>query len=226
METKIDNICNELRDFSQALKQEATGRIKNILPTTDTGINTDANVIGHPYVSNPERPWIVAGSAALAVGVFGAIFSNSTWPYVVGSGGVASILYGQTKKRRHEITNLSQPKQSAFEPKSYEVIEKVIEISKIVEAKWRNRVEDCKVMVQQAIKASTATPEVKDSLMSHTFTTERISIDFDSVVSRIESQPASSYPSILSDFERMLNNCVDRTTTEQLAIYKNISHNI
>ncbi len=215
-----------LRDFAQSLKQETTKMIKEAIQTKrDEALPLVVNR-KQSYVSNPERPWILAGGTALVVGVLGAVFSWGAWSYVVGGAGVVTILYGQTKKKPQDRTEVVRTRESVSEPKGYEVAEKVIEISKMVEDKWRTKVEECKVMVQKAIEMSSASIELKDSLMGKTYTTERVSIDFDIVVSRLESQIPGTYPSLLSDYERIVNGSIDKAAEEQIAIYRNISQKL
>lgn len=226
MNIKIDNICNGLNAFAQNLKQDATAQIKEIPPRQRAVPIREPQAHQQSVISNPERPWIVAGGTALAVGVLGAIFSNGSWSYVLGGMGVVSILYGQSKKRPKNEYYESQSAQPMSEPKGYEVAGKIIEISKIVEKKWRDKVEESKSLVQQAIEDSNASLELKDSLMGKTYTTERISIDFDDVVSRLDSQPSSTYPSILSEYGRILSNCIDKAAYEQIAIYKSIAQKL
>lgn len=227
MNANIDNICNGLCNYAQSLKREVNIMIKNIIPQREAlSISTSMANEKSSHVSNPERPWMVAGGTALAVGILGAILSGHSWSYIVGGMGIASIIYGQTKKKPQEITGVSPQRQSLSAPKGYEIAEKVIEVSKMVEEKWRAKVEECKGMVQRVIENSSASLEVKDSLMGQTYTTERITIDFDTIVSNIESQQASSYPSILSEYEKMINNCIDMAMADQIAVYKNISQKI
>lgn len=226
MNATIDNICKGLRDFAQSLKQDSARKIEEILSKSSE--MTIPETLGRPrsHVSNPERPWVVAGGTALAVGVLGAIFSGGAWSYVVGGAGLASILYGQTQKKPQEGHSGVVPRPAVAEPKGYEVAEKVIAVSKMVEDRWRAKVEECKGMVQRAIEASDATAETKDSLIDQTYTTERVTIDFDGVVSRLDAQPASSFASILSDYERTVLSCIDKAAEEQIAIYRNISQKL
>lgn len=226
MNEEINKICKGLRDFAQSLKQDAARKIKDILPKPESMSIPDMRSNPQSHVSNPERPWVVLGGSALIVGVLGAIFSHGAWAYVVGGAGVASILYGKTQKKPQDRTTVSTARQSISEPKGYEVAEKVIETSKMVEDKWRAKVEECKGMVQRVIEASSASVDTKGSLIGQTYTTERISIDFDAIISRLDSQPASSYPSILSEYERMVNTCIDKAAAEQIAIYQNISQKL
>ena len=128
MNPKIDIICSGLRDFAQSLKVEAKHDIANILPKQGSMVSPTRTIgtQANHHVSNPERPWMLAGGAALVIGAIGAISSGGTWSYVLGSAGIASIIYGQTKKSGHERNVNTQPVNSTPEPKSYEVSEKVI----------------------------------------------------------------------------------------------------
>lgn len=226
MNDVINSVCIELQDFSRVLKEDASKSIKNILPKSTPQIPSTPVRQGS-QVSNPERPWQVSGVAAIAVGVIGAFTSSGVWPYVVGAAGVASVIYGQTKKNSgRKETSVPYANAEMSEPKAYEVSEKVIEISKMVENKWREKVESCKSKVQSAITASSASADIKDTLMSDTYTTERISIDYDDVMRQLESKPSSSYPAILAEYERNVTNCISKAVSQQVAIYSNISQKL
>ena len=223
----INNVCNELHEFSTSLKQDAAKRIKDILPKA--AVQTpSAPVRQGGHVSNPERPWHITGVASIAVGVIGAFTSSgSAWPYIVGAAGVASVIYGQTKKSSGEKDTSQQfANTHNTELKAYEVSEKVIEISKMVENKWREKVESCKSKVQAAITESSVSTDIKDTLMSDTYTTERISIDYDDVMHQLESKPSSSYSAILAEYERTVANCISKAASQQVAIYSNISQKL
>lgn len=229
MNTTIDNVCSGLRNFAQSLKDEASNELKNILPLVAT---TPATVTAYPQqsnrqVSNPERPWMLAGGAALAIGVVGILSSGGTWSYLLSVAGVGSLLYGQSKKK-HQVNNNSTANSTntTTELKSYEIAEKVIEISKSVEAKWRAKVEECKSTVQRAIQSSSAAEDDKNTLLSQTYTTERVSLNFDSVVGRIESSAATSYPGILTEYGLYIGNCIDKAANEQIAIYNKVSQKL
>ncbi|MBD5185183.1 MAG: hypothetical protein HDS92_01100 [Bacteroidales bacterium] len=224
MNAKIDAICQGLSDFAQSLTQEAARKTKEILLQEGNVAPLKNAERPMTYVSNPERPWMVAGGVALAAGIVGAVFSDDTsWPYILGAAGVASIVYGQSKKKTPEGPDTTATGHSAHGPKSYEIAEKVIEISKMVERKWRDEVENCKGMVQRTIEASPLSAEAKDSLLGETYTTERVSIDFGAIIARLNSQPATSFPLILSEFERIVTSSIDKAAAEQIAIYKKIS---
>lgn len=226
MNTKIENTCNELNAFAQSLKQNVASQIKGSLQKQEVVVLRVPQVRPRGGVANPERPWVVGGAAALAVGVLGAIFSDGSWSYVLGGAGLVSILYGQTKKKPKNECSESQTVQPVSEPKGFEVASRVIEISKDVEKKWRDKVEEAKSMVQRAIEDSNVSSELKDSLIGKTYTTERVSIDFDDVVSRLESQASSAYLAILSDYGKMVNNSIDKAADEQIAIYRYISQKL
>lgn len=226
MNTKIENTCNELNAFAQSLKQNVANQIKGILQKQEVVALRVPQVQPQGGVSNPERPWVVGGASALAVGVLGAIFSDGSWSYVLGGAGLISIIYGQTKKKPKNEYSGSQTVQPVSGPKGYEVASRVIEISKYVENKWRDKVEEAKSIVQRAIEDSNVSSELKDSLIGKTYTTERVSIDFDDVVSRLESQSSSAYPAILSDYGKMVNNSIDKAADEQIAIYRYISQKL
>ncbi|MBD5342535.1 MAG: hypothetical protein HDR93_04655 [Bacteroides sp.] len=225
MNTKIDIICTGLRDFAQSLKAEAKHDIANILPKQGSVVppSRTPGSKSNNHVSNPERPWMLAGGAALVIGAIGAISSGGTWSYVLGSAGIASIIYGQTKKNGHEISVNARPVDSTPEPKSYEVAEKVIEIAKSTEAKWRDKVEDCKSSVQRIIESSSVSADEKDSLLSQTYTTERISIEFGTYLTRLESASVSSFPLILADYEAYVGSLIEKVAKDQIAIYNSIS---
>lgn len=229
MNQNIDNLCYELRNFAHSLKQEVALKVKDILPQgRDTGSNFNANLSSQSvrYVSNPERPWMIAGGTGLAIGVIGAISTGATWSYLLGAAGVISILWGQSKKKQQQRTSSSKPVNSNSAPNSYEVAEKLIDLSNKIEDKWRSKVEEFKIVVQGIISASSTSADLKDLLLSQTYITERVSIDFDKTLYRLEHEPVSSYTAILSEYERIANNSIDKTTDEQIAIYKNISQNI
>lgn len=229
MNTNIDNVCKGLCNFAQCLKEEVSKELKKVLPqniSTPTNMST-VRPQSARHVSNPERPWMLAGGVTLAIGVVGIFSSGGTWSYLLSAAGAGSLLFGQSKKKRPENSNSTANSTNAtIELKSYEIAEKVIEISKSVEAKWRAKVEECKSSVQQAIQASSASEEAKDSLLSQTYTTERVSLDFNSVVSRLESGVVTSYPGILSDYGIYVNRCIDKAVNEQISIYNNISQKL
>lgn len=227
MNLAIENICTELQDFTRVLKQDASKQIKDILPKAPSTVPS-APVRPNGQVSNPERPWMVAGIAAVVAGGIGLFTSSgSAWPYVVATAGIGSVIYGNSKKTSgKEGRRLPQTDASVQKPKSYEVSEKVIEISKMVENRWKEKVETCKAGVQQAVNASYAAVDLKDSLLNDTYTTERVSIDFDNVLNKLESHPASSYPIILSDYDRIVSAAVEKAATDQIAIYKKISQKL
>ena len=231
MNTNIDNVCKGLYNFAQCLKEEVSKKFKKVLLqniSTPTNMST-VRPQSYRHVSNPERPWMLTGGVALAIGVVGIFSSGGTWSYILSAAGVGSLLYGQSKKKRPENSNSNPTANSTIatsELKSYEIAEKVIEISKSVEAKWRAKVEECKSSVQQAIQASSASEEDKDSLLSQTYTTERVSLDFDTVVARLESSVVTSYLGILSEYGIYVNRCIDKAVNEQITIYNNISQKL
>lgn len=228
MNTNIDAICSDLNNFAKSLKEEVALQIKNILPpeATNPETTTLARQRTNRHVSNPERPWMVAGGVALAVGIIGILSSGGTWSYLLSATGVGSMLYGQSKKKQHESNTYSQSVSTPIEPKSYEIAKKIIEISKSIEAKWRVKVEDCKSSVQRVIKSSSASVDDKNSLLSQTYTTERVSINFDTYVIRIESASVSSNHLILLEYKEYVDSCIAKAATEQIAIYNNISQNL
>lgn len=226
MNENINLVCNELHNFAQSLKQEASERIRAIRPKIENMPQPARQLQAQSQVSNPERPWIVGGAVALGAGVIGAVASDSSWPYALGTLGLISIGYGLTKKNSQPLPANSQPAPSADTPKGFELAEKVIEVSKSVQNSWRNKVEECKTAVQHAIERSSAPETTKAEVMSLTYTTERISISFDTAVSGIESQPATAYSAILSEFERTVTAEIDKAANTQIAVYTNISNKL
>lgn len=226
MNSVIDNINQGLRNFAQSLKQEATAEIKNALPKSSPAPVPVRPAHGDSNVSNPERPWVVAGGAALAVGIIGILCSSGSWSYILGGAGLASIIYGQSQKRPQDNRAVPQSLTSFPEPKGYEVAEKLIAISKMVEDKWRSKVEECKGAVQNAIQAASVSPETKDSLIGLTYTTERINIDFDPIISKLDTATPAAFLSILAEFEGIVTRSIDKAVSEQTAIFNNISQKL
>lgn len=223
MNTNINTICVELRSFEHSLKEEVAHQVKNIIPKRVEMTTPPVRPQSNGQVSNPERPWTIGGSVAIAVGIIGILSSGGTWSYILGAVGVGSVLYGQTKMKKPESAKNSQSVNTPVGVKSYEVAEKIIEISKSVEAKWRAKVEDCKGAVQRAIESSSISSDNKESLLSQTYTTERVSINFDTYVTRIESASSTTYPIILREYEGYVKNCIAKAVDEQIAIYNSIS---
>lgn len=227
MNVSIENICSNLMATADSLKKDAEFGINQILLASKVEqSNQSPSETAHVHISNQERPWMITGGIALTVGVLGCVFSKGVWPYVIAGAGVASLAYGQTKKNKLGRNDSNKHEQPISGLQGYEVADKAIQISKSIESQWKAKVEVCKVAVQKVITNAAIPQELKDCLMTQTYTTERISIDFDNIVSRLESESADHYTAILYDFRTIVLRSIDSSVTAQISTYRNISQQL
>lgn len=224
MNATISNVCSDLKTFAMSLEDIASADINRLIVTNVATATQPSITTSCP--SNPERPWMLAGGVALGVAVIGALASKGIWPYIIGIGGIASIAYGKAKSSHDNGSKHVTPTQSQHSLQSYEVIEQILEICKVIENKWRDKVEEAKSIVQAEIESSDVDTSTKDMLFSQTYTTERISINTAQVTNAIENQPSEHRQQILIDFLSQVKNDIQQTLLSQVKIYSNISEKV
>lgn len=219
MNVTIERECSSLKEYAQKLCKEIvdnvqftkTGTLSVILPESTTS-----------HVSNPDRPWKIAGGVAIAAGVLTIISSNSFWGYLLGAGGLASFYIGTTKTPSK--ANKQTPSNTCSSFSGLELSEKILEVTKEIETKWRNKIEEVKNAVQRAIASSAADDSLKQSLMGETYYTERINFDVSSYVERlaVATDEGLANRTVREYVERMRDR-IQAVCHTQVEVYMNIS---
>lgn len=224
MNTIISKECDSLREFASNLTHEA----KTSLSVTNMAASATTTSARHSgsNVSHPERPWIIAGGASLAIGVISAISTNSVWSYVLGACGVASLYVGSTKKAPAR-SQKDDGASTATSVLGLEYADKILSVTRDIEDKWRNRVEEAKSNVQRAIAVSVADDDTRQSLIEKTFFTERINMQVDKYVSRLsETADRSVIIGTVSDYLKALTDTTESVSRKQTEIYMQISQEL
>ena len=225
MNNSIIAITNSLKYFSDSLCGELEKAFKEEKISTAPQKRVE---ISKSNISNPERPWIVGGATALVVGTLTAIFTNSWWSYLIGGCGIVSLCIGAGQKNNRGRTKSYQHPIQSPAINNFEVADKIVNITKEIENKWKNKVEDSKDKVQRAISQSTVSNTEKERLLSETYSTKRINFNFDPFVDKL-SNNALSYENVqqvVDDFVKKLTVTIQNITSEQINIYDIIAKQI
>lgn len=226
MNNSIIVINNSLKSFSDSLCGELEKAFKENKIST---VPQQRVEISKSNISNPERPWIVGGASALVVGTLTAIFTNSWWSYLIGGCGIVSLCIGAGQKnkrsRNNSFQNYTIPSPSI---NNFEVADKIVNLTKDIETKWKNKVEDSKDQVQKVINQSNILNTEKERLISETYSTKRINFNFDPFIDKL-SNNAISYEyvqKVVDDFVKELIVTIHKITSEQINIYDIIAKQI
>ncbi len=215
MNQNIESICKSLEAASGDLQMFAKENLANIAvaprPTSTVVATT---------TTYPGRPWKVAGTAGIIVGVIGLLSSNSIWPYIVGAAGLGSVCYGMTRKPEQD-SQVSSPTSSSTP--TYVMAEKLLQVIKEVEKKWKEKVETAKDGVQGVINASQLSNSAKDELLGETYYTERISIDETPMVTALENAAPTEVTMLINTSSSMITQSIRETAVKQISVYQSIS---
>ena len=226
MNNSIIAICNSLKSFADSLCGELEKAFKE---EKILSVSLQRVEISKSNISNPERPWMVGGATALAVGTLTAIFTNSWWSYLIGGCGIVSICIGagqknnQGKNKPTQYNTIPSPSINNFE-----VADKIINMTKQIENKWKNKVEDSKDQVQRAINQSTISNTEKERLLSDTYSTKRINFNFDPFIEKLNdnSLPSEYVQKVIEDFVKQLSTTIRKIASEQINIYDIIAKQV
>lgn len=221
MNTTINKVCSDLNQLAISLENSSRTEIQKMIEPT-THPHTAPKSSSH--TSHPDRPWMIAGGLAVAGGIIGAFATKGVWPYVIGASGLVSMVYGKTIVAKND--NEPVINEHRVPAQSYEIVEKIINLSKSIESKWRESVEHAKTIVQGEIESANVDSETKNRLLSMTYITERVSIDTAEVSSDIESQPVEYRHQILMNFLSQVIKDINNTFETQVNIYNSISKEI
>ena len=225
MNNSIIAITDSLKSFSNSLCGELEKAFKEKKIST---VPQQRVEISKSNISNPERPWMVGGTTALVFGTLTAIFTNSWWSYLIGGCGVVSLCIGAGQKNNRGRTKSFQYPIPSPSINNFEIADKIVNITKEIENKWKNKVEDSKDQVQRAISQSTISNTEKDRLFSETYSTKRINFNFDPFIEKL-SINASSYEyvqKVVDDFVKQLTDTIQKISSEQIKIYDLIAKQI
>lgn len=138
----------------------------------------------------PDRPWKLLGSAAVAVSAVKLLLANgsSTWPYLVGGIGIASVAYGFfLGQKRKNMANVEKPIDYN------EVINgQISSIRPLLDAagmKWEKYTDAVKSEVQNAINQSSMTDNDKQTCLNHTYYVNRINVSMSQYIDDLNAIP-------------------------------------
>lgn len=219
MNVTIDRECISLKEYAQQLCKEIVDKVQF---TKTESVSTTLPQTTTSHVSNPDRPWKIAGGVAIAAGVLTVISSNSVWGYLLGVGGLASFYVGTTKTPSKAK---NQPQSKVNSPFSgLELSETVLDVTKEIESKWKNKVESAKTTVQRAITESAVDESLKQSLMGETYYTERINFDVSSFVDRLTVATDEGLANrIVKEYIEKMREKIQSVCNAQVGVYDNIS---
>lgn len=225
MNPNISIVIESLNQCSLSLCKEVESEVTKMVQITHSPIQMMERTSNN--ISNPERPWIVGGGTALAVGTILAIFTNHWWSYVIGGCGIVSLCIGAGQRnnsnasRNHNETNRLKPSFNALD-----FCDKIIELTKSIENKWREKVEYSKDIVQRAIHNSALSQPEQEKLLSDTFSTHRINFDYDSYIGKLSTGVSFEYAKqVIESFGKELQNSIRKVASEQIKIYSSIGEN-
>lgn len=215
----INKECISLRECANQLCLEVHSKLQ--VPKIDSQVISTSQ--RHPSnVSNPDRPWKIAGGIAMAAGVLTIITSNSFWGYLLGAGGLASIYVGTTKK--HSTSNSNSHSQETSSISGLDISERILNLTKEIEKKWKEKVEASKKEVQRAIESSHVDDQMKQLLMGETYYTERLNFDVSSFVDRLTlTNDINTANSIIEEYKDNMCANIRSVCESQVKIYTNIS---
>lgn len=218
MNVTIDKECISLKDYAQQLCKDVNQFQFDKTETRPVPVPQSTT----SHVSNPDRPWKVAGGVAIAAGVLTIISSNSLWGYLLGAGGIASWYIGSTKKQSN-VKKQPQSQVGSFYL-GLDLSERILEFTKEIEGKWNKKVELAKTSVQRVITSSSSDEFLKQSLMGETYYTERINFDVSSFADRLAVVADENLAnSIVKEYTVKFIGKIQSVCEAQIRVYNNIS---
>lgn len=169
----ITEINAQIKVFSEDLAKETKANIE--------ALEVKANVPSLEQLAKekdrPDRPWKLLGAAVVVISAVKLLLVNgsSTWPYLVGGVGIASVAYG---------VFLGQKRKNTF------YVEKPINHNEIINGqtssirslldtagmKWEKYTDTVKLDVQNAINQSSIADDDKQACLNHTYYVNRINV--------------------------------------------------
>lgn len=136
----------------------------------------------------PSRPWMLTGYTCLAAGVIGALSSDSKWPYLIGTLGLASLGVGYSKKNQQSSpANSNAYSEFNIEEEKAFIIDKCNKILDSKKSEWDSFMESTKIEIQDIIKSSNISDEKKEEYLSHTYYPEALSLSTLSLIDKFDT---------------------------------------
>lgn len=178
---------------------------------------------------DPSRPWRLTGYTGIAAGVLGAIMSDSKLPYLIGTLGLVSLGVGFTKKAQQRLptTNNAISNYKIEEEKSF-IVDKCNKILDSKKKEWDFFMESSRIDIQNIIRSSNISDEIKEEYLSHTYYPEPLALSTLSLIDKFDT--IGNHPNVetqimakKSDFANEVALIIVQTTYKQTEIYNKIN---
>lgn len=236
MKQFIQDVISELKAKGNSISQTLT---QNIL-----GLNvahqdaSDAQTESQPkqqiesFVSNPERPWYIAGGVLVATSALGLITSIGLrpLPYLTGAVGLAMLGWGFYTSSDKQTPSKPLCNSSSKEHASIDLVKTKLDfLNKIdgfvesAQKDWENYMEGVKSNVQNHIYGSSLSEEEKGNANSYTYDYEKFSLNTLSIQKSFNnSSSIDDVTNALKEYANKVASEIKEAVEKQAAKYNKI----